>query len=99
MVDSCGLIRVDNVAYRVPDALIGKKVQVLISEETIKVFSPGETTIELDKGSQVYRPTESSERDSEDSVVVFDANDPHRQNPLQRTLNQYDELTDWSTPL
>ena len=44
VVDSCGLIRVDNVAYRVPDALIGKKVQVLISEETIKVFSPGETT-------------------------------------------------------
>lgn len=99
VVDSCGLIRVDNAAYRVPDALIGKKVQVLISEETIKVFSPGETTIELDKVSQVYRPTESSERGSEDSVVVFDANDPLRQNPLQRPLNQYDELTDWSTPL
>ena len=54
---------------------------------------------ELDKVSQVYRPTESSERGSEDSVVVFDANDPLRQNPLQRPLNQYDELTDWSTAL
>ncbi len=93
VVDSYGLIRVDNASYRVPDALIGKKVQVLISEETIKVFSPGESPIELDKVSQVYRPTENSERASENSVVAFDAIYPLRQNPLQRPLNQYDELT------
>ena len=91
-VDKCGLIRVENVAYRVPDSLINKKVQVLISETKIKVFCPGEAPFELDKATQVYLPKQTREVRYEQPDVVFDSEDPYRNNPLQRPLSQYDDL-------
>lgn len=98
IVDSCGLIRVDNEAYRVSDALIGKKVQVLISDTTIKVFYPGEPPIELDKATQVYSPRANKEIRDEQAVAAFNDADPLRNNPLQRSLQQYDEFTmPWSS--
>ena len=98
-VDSCGLIRVDNDVYRVPDGLIGKKVQVLISETTIKVFYPGVAPIELDKAIQVYRPKVNHEIRVDEKGIVFDESDPHRQNPLQRPLEQYDDVAGWGVSL
>lgn len=89
-VDKTGLVRIDNVYYRVPDECIEKDVQILLDDQTIVVSRRGQFVIELDKTSSVYTPLaqELIDKNQEITARVY-AN--YANNPLQRPLSEYEQ--------
>ena len=51
-----GLIRVDNKYYKVPQHLVGMKVQIQIDETVISVLQGGVVVATLDKTADVFNP-------------------------------------------
>ena len=104
-VNTSGLIRVDNQFYKVPDDLINKEVQILISETTITVLHPSLKTLDLDKAKQVYRPQEqppvTEGLEAEKAAlkgavpVVPPEQNPYEHNPYGREPSSYNTAIGW----
>ena len=104
-VNTSGLIRVDNQFYKVPDDLINKEVQILISETTITVLHPSLKTLDLDKAKQVYRPQEqppvTEGLEAEKAAlkgavpVVPPEQNPYEYNPYGREPSSYNTAIGW----
>ncbi|MDD7476820.1 MAG: hypothetical protein PUK52_03515, partial [Desulfovibrio sp.] len=83
IVDINGLLRVDNVYYRVPDELTRKSVEVIAGKEFITVVYGGKTIINLDKAKDQLTPTLQERSNTPNSPKVFEK----RLNELRQDKN------------
>lgn len=90
-VDSTGLIRVDNLFYRLSDEFINKDVQILADEQSITVSYKGQEIAKLDKTESVYRPEE--QKLTIDVSPLAMSYPEYCCNELQRSMKDYEEMT------
>lgn len=83
IVDINGLLRVDNVYYRVPDELTRKSVEVIAGKEFITVVYGGKTIINLDKAKDQLTHTLQERSNTPNSPKVFEK----RLNELRQDKN------------
>lgn len=88
-VGNDGLIRVDNMLYRVPDNVKNKDVQILIDNQTIQVYHLGKRIAELDKTKGVYPVKQQGYEKKEPVEVKMPYLPQYHVNPLQRSLMDY----------
>ena len=88
-VDAMGLVRIDNVYYRLPNAVRNMSVQTLITDSTITVSRGGIFIIELDKVNGVYQPAEQTVQVKPAVPELESIDEPYAHNPLKRSLEIY----------
>lgn len=105
-----GLIRVDNKYYRVPQHLVGMKVQIQIDESTISVLQGGVMVATLDKTADVFNPQAQDLSNGEIEKEAYDksrdklAEDPQWQaysehrSALSADTRAYDDSIGWTEP-
>lgn len=105
-----GLIRVDNKYYRVPQHLVGMKVQIQIDEATISVLQGGVMVATLDKTADVFNPQAQDLSNGEIEKEAYDksrdklAEDPQWQaysehrSALSADTRAYDDSIGWTEP-
>ena len=65
-VSNDGLIRIDNLYYRVPNYLVGREVQVQFDESTITVNYGKNVSFKLDKAEDVFKLEQQGESTLQD---------------------------------
>lgn len=105
-----GLIRVDNKYYRVPQHLVGMKVQIQIDESMISVLQGGVMVATLDKTADVFNPQAQDLSNGEIEKEAYDksrdklAEDPQWQaysehrSALSADTRAYDDSIGWTEP-
>lgn len=88
-VDRNGLVRVDNVFFRLPDAVRNTDVQILIDDNSLVVSRKGVFVIELDKAQGVYQPTQQPAEICRESEPLPPIEERFNRNTLQRPLEDY----------
>ena len=94
-VDANGLIRIDNLFYRVPNEVISKDVQILIDDQQISVIYKGREIAKLDKTTSVYKPIEQKLKIE---VSAVQEHSEYCTNKLQRSMQVYEQAIggNWS---
>lgn len=94
-VDANGLIRIDNLFYRVPNEVISKDVQILIDDQQISVIYKGREIAKLDKTTSVYKPKEQKLKIE---VCAVQEHSEYCTNELQRSMQVYEQAIggNWS---
>ena len=102
-----GLIRIDNLFYRVDNSLIGQELEIQHDETSITVLKGSKIVAILDKAKDVFNPTEQGASTQEPKEVAFEKQIKTLEknvlwkkmqesaNELNRSGFEYDQAINW----